>query len=292
MKTGLITLLAQANAGKSSLVNHIVGQKLSIVTKKPQTTRKKIRGIYLDSERQVVFIDPPGIIKAHKGLNKFLQKQWISAVKECDGILALFNIDEKNIECIEELFQLAYKAKKPWAGVITKTDLSFSHRIEILKKKLQEESIPFCLSSIKKSEKITEDVLKLIDPWLKESDLLYHQDLYTTQTLREIFCEFTLESCFNCLHQEIPYQVAVKVQNFKESPQSLIAHINIIVHKTGHKAIVLGKGGSKIKEIREMTQKSLEKHLEKKVTLKFYITAKPHWFDHEKMIKELGYVTN
>ena len=291
MRTGFIGFLAQPNAGKSTLINQIIGEKVSTVTKKPQTTRKRVRGIYLDEKRQIVFVDPPGLIQAEKGLNHFLQKEWQSTLKECDGFLALFNIDERNIDKVDQVFQLAYKAQKPWAAVITKSDLPFAHRTQILKKRLTDEKIPFCVVDNQDAEATKTSVLELVDGWLKESEALYDTDIYTTSSLREIFCEFSLETCFELLHQEIPYQIAVRVESFLEESDKLEANMVLVVNHDRHKPIVLGEGGTRIKAIRKRTEKKLRKLLDKKVTLSFFVSSKPSWMDNKNMMKDLGYVT-
>ena len=289
MKWACIGLLGQPNAGKSTLMNDIIGEKVSIVTRKAQTTRKRIRGIYTDSQKQLVFIDPPGVIRAQKGLNQFLQREWEKSLEECDGVLALMNVDENNIERIEEIFQIAYKLNKPWIAVITKSDLCQPQRIEVLKGRLQKEKIPYTLSSYRQSEKTRKSIFKLIEPWLIESNPVYEEDFFTTQSLREIFSEFTLESCFEFLHEEVPYQLAIQVIQFKESSHILKAHLNIIVNKETHKSIVIGQSGQTLKKIRETTQKNLKNLLKTDIKIHLHVISRPRWTQNKQLMRELNY---
>ncbi|MEK6556194.1 MAG: GTPase, partial [Bdellovibrionota bacterium] len=142
MKAGYIGLVGLPNAGKSTVVNAIIGEKVSIVSRKPQTTRKRVLGIYSDANTQAIFLDAPGLVKAEAGLNHFLQKELESVIRESDILAAVLNLDAYKIEPLIEIIEMCKNSGKPWMAVLTKDDLSLLHRNEKLREVLQPLKIP------------------------------------------------------------------------------------------------------------------------------------------------------
>jgi len=292
-KSGFVGVIGYPNAGKSQLVNAIVGEKVSIVTAKPQTTRQRIKGIYTDKKMQAIFVDAPGIIKSTSGINHFLQEEYESVLQESDVIIATLNVDEKNVDRLKSVIDLVSTSKKPWIAVITKTDLGFEHRVGILTAQMKELGVPVVVTSaLKKVEEtrqnITQEIMKLLPV---SQAPLYDDEMYTTQSLREIACEVIREKCFLNLNHELPYQMAIRLRKYEENEQGVDRiYAEIIMAKKRHQPIVLGKGGSVIKKIGMQSRQELEKIAGKKIYLDLHVTVRENWMAHKGLMKEFGYV--
>jgi GTPase len=293
-KAGFVGLIGQPNAGKSSLMNYLIEQKVSIVTAKPQTTRRRILGIYTADDAQIIFIDAPGVLTAEKGLNSFLEKEAIDVMKESDVILAVVSVDEKEAEANQKILDLVKSSRKPWMAVITKIDVSDkAHRILILKN-MVEAMGGKCLqvSAVRDGEEGREMMLENIKEILPKSEApLYDNELYTTENLRDLIAEIIREKCFLNLTQELPYQMAVQIRKFDENAKPC-PHIyaDVIVAKESHKPIVIGQKAQVIKKISQESREEAEKLMDQKVFLELNVVVKENWFDHLQTMKELGYV--
>ncbi|MEK2645448.1 GTPase Era [Bdellovibrio sp. BCCA] len=296
-KAGFLGLIGQPNAGKSTLMNYLVDEKVSIVSAKPQTTRRRILGIWSTDQGQIVFVDAPGIIKADKGLNGFLAKEAEDVISESDALLAVISIDEQKPEDAEKVIELVSKSGKPWMGVITKADIEEkAHRVLILKKMIEEKGGKAMSVSVKDSEGDNEEREAMLIEFLEllpESPApLYDTELYTNENVREMASEVIREKCFEILHQEIPYSLAVRIIKFDENAAPVPKiHAEIIVVKDNHKAIVIGKEAKVIKQIGMEARKEIEKLMGEKIFLDLQVISKPDWFENKRMMKELGYGT-
>jgi GTP-binding protein Era len=295
-RSGFVGLIGQPNAGKSTLMNFLIDQKVSIVTSKPQTTRRRVVGIQNISDAQIVFVDAPGIIKAEKGLNAFLVKEAEDVMKESDVILAVLNIDESSSDQLDKIINLAKTSGKPWMGIITKTDVKEkAHRILILKDMVEKQGVK-CLqiSSLKCGQEFRESILFEISRLLPLSvGPLYDENMYTTENVRQLCSEIIREKCFEKLNFEIPYQLAVNIRKFdeNENPCPKI-FADIVVAKESHKPIVVGKKASVIKEIGQNSRKEIEALMGQKIYLELNVTVKENWFEQVNFMKELGYDLN
>lgn len=292
-RAGFIGLIGQPNAGKSSLMNYLIDQKVSIVTSKPQTTRRRILGIQNGDNSQIVFIDAPGLIKAEKGLNAFLEKEALDVIKESDALLAVLSIDEKDPEAIEKVIQLVKNSKKPWMAIITKTDVADkAHRILIVKSMIEELGIK-CLqvSSLKDGKEGRNAILQELESLLPESAApLYEDDLFTTENMRELTAEIVREKCFDNLSHEIPFQLAVQVRKFDENARPCPhIYVDVLLSKESHKPIVIGKKAAVIKKISQDSRQEIEKLMDQKVFLELNVVVKENWYDQTQLMKELGY---
>ena len=295
-KAGFVGLIGQPNAGKSTLMNYLIDQKVSIVTSKPQTTRRRVIGIQNIPTAQIVFVDAPGIIKAEKGLNAFLVKEAEDVIKESDVILAVLNIDETSADDLEKIISLAKSSGKPWMGIITKTDVADkAHRILIVKEMVEKHGVK-CLqiSSLKDGKEGRSSVLDEISRLLPKAEApLYDQELFTTENMRQLCSEIIREKCFEKLNFEIPYQLAVNIRKFDENSKPCPKiYADIIVSKESHKPIVVGKKGAVIKEIGQSSRKEIEDLMGQKIYLELNVSVKENWFDQTNFMKELGYVLN
>lgn len=293
-KSGFVGLIGQPNAGKSTLMNYLIEQKVSIVTPKPQTTRRRVLGIQNTDKAQIVFIDAPGLVKAEKGLNAFLEKEAYDVVKESDVIIAVLSIDEKGSDSILKVLDIVKTSKKPWLGLITKTDVSDkAHRILIIKDMI-ELAGGKCIqvSCLKDGKEGRESVLNAIIEVLPESEApLYDKELYTTENVRDLVAEIIREKCFDNLTHELPYQLAVQIRKFDEEAKPC-PHIyaDVIVAKDSHKPIVVGKKASVIKKIGQESRLEIEKMMGEKIFLELNVVVREDWFEKSQYMKELGYI--
>ncbi|MBC7742114.1 MAG: GTPase Era [Bdellovibrionaceae bacterium] len=293
-KAGFLGLIGQPNAGKSSLMNYLIDQKVSIVTAKPQTTRRRILGIHTDKAAQIIFIDAPGIVKAEKGLNAFLEREALDVISESDVLLAVLSIDEKDADSTLRIIELVKNSKKPWMAVITKTDVSEkAHRIMIIKNMVESLGIQCLQVSILKDGKAgRNNILDNLKTLLPDSPApLYDSELYTTENVKDLVAEIVREKCFLHLSQELPYQMAVQVRQFNEDTKPCPKiYVDVIVGKESHKPIVIGQGAQIIKKISQEAREEVEKLMDQKVFLELNVIVRENWYDHNQTMKELGYV--
>ena len=295
-RAGFIGLIGQPNAGKSTLMNFLIDQKVSIVTSKPQTTRRRILGIHNNANSQVVFIDAPGLVKAEKGLNAFLEKEALEVIRESDALLAVLSIDEKDSDAIEKVINLVKNSRKPWMAVITKTDVSDkAHRILIVKSMVEDLGVK-CLqvSCLKDGEEGRILILAELEALLPLSPApLYDKELYTTENVRELVAEIVREKCFENLEHEIPFQLAVQVRKFDENAKPCPhIYVDVMVSKDSHKPIVVGKGAQIIKKISQESRAEVEKLMDQKIFMELKVVVKENWFDQQQFMKELGYIVD
>lgn len=294
-KAGFIGLIGQPNAGKSSLMNYLIKEKVSIVTSKPQTTRRRILGLHSESKGQVVFIDAPGLVKSTSGLNEFLQKEAEDVIQSSDALIAVLSINEDSIERNEEILELVSKTNKPWFVLITKTDIQDkSHRVFLLKDLIKKYNVEAFSCSIKNDSQ--EDRQLILDKCIELLPIaaapLYDEELFTTENMRGISEEIVREKCFEILSHELPYQVAVQTRKFDEEAKPCPKiYMDIIISKDSHKPIIVGKGGDNIKKIGQAARSEIQKMMGvPKVYLELNVAVKNDWFENNKLMKELKYV--
>jgi len=298
-RSGFVGLIGQPNAGKSSLMNLLVQEKVSIVTPKPQTTRRRVLGIVSDDEGQAVFVDAPGVLKASKGLNAFLTREAEDVISQSDLLIAVISTDTESKEQAQNIIDMVLASKKPWFAVLTKVDMiEFKRRVDALKEMCTQHKN--CLGVIESSttwtkadaKSVRDEILRLCFSTLPESPKpLYDIELFTPHNVKDLVAEIVREQCFEVLHHEIPYNIAVRIQKFDESdPKMPKIHAEILVAKESHKPILIGKGGVTIKEIGMLARKSIEKMMDQKVFLGLEVSVRENWFENKMLMKELGYV--
>ncbi len=295
-KSGYLGLIGQPNAGKSSLLNFLIAEKVSIVTNKPQTTRRRVIGLHSTDHGQIVFVDAPGLIKSTSGLNSFLQKEAEEVIQSSDALVAVLSIEESDASRNEEIIELVSRSQKPWLAVITKTDMTEkSHRVLILKDMVELKGAKALSVSNLKSPKEDKDlILKEMMNILPSAEApLYDTELYTTESMRHLSEEIIREKCFEILNHEIPYQLAVQTRKFDEDAKPCPKiFIDILVARDSHKPIVVGKAGANIKKIGEESRKEIQKMMDlPKVYLELNVVVKENWFENKTTMKELKYVT-
>jgi GTP-binding protein Era len=291
-RAGFVALVGEPNAGKSTLMNVLIGEKVSIVTPKPQTTRQRVTGILSDERGQLVFVDSPGMIKSTSGLNTFLQEEARDVIQNADVVVALLASDASE-KSVKELLALLGAEKKPFIAVITKADILKGTATPRFFQYLLDEKIPFfSISSLKRPEEAKAEILQAVLPLLPESPAaLFEDDIYTTQTLRELAGESIREACFENLQQEIPYGLAVKIRSFVEDEGKVVKiAAELIIEKESHKGIVIGAKGSMLKKIGTEARGLIERVVGRQVFLELHVVVKPEWFKNKSLMKELGYV--
>lgn len=295
-KAGFLGLIGQPNAGKSSLLNFLVKEKVSIVTNKPQTTRRRITGLHTSEAGQIVFIDAPGLVKSTSGLNTFLEKEAHDVIRSSDALVAVLSVDEDSAERNEEILELITKSKKPWIAIITKVDLKETqHRVMILKGIVEKfGGKALTVSNTKFNDEDRKEILAKLVEILPESDRhLYDPEMFTTENVRGLVEEIIREKCFQVLHHEIPYQLAVQIRKFDEDAKPCPKiYADIMVGQDSHKPIVVGKGAAVIKEIGQLSRKEVESLMGEKVYLELNVTVKANWFENKQTLKELKYVVD
>ena len=292
MKAGYIGVVGLPNVGKSTLVNHLCGAKVGITSNKPQTTRKNVLGVKTTDDQQVVFVDSPGFIQAEKGLNSFLESQWRRVLEDVDGLVFVISLDSKK-ESVERTFTMIETTNKPYTLVITKTDLNEAERLFVLEEELKRREIKYFKSkrlgktqNLSLSPKFLDDLSKMLP---ETNHFYYESDIYTTQTLRELSSEIILETVFRNLSNELPYETAVVVRDFKDENMLYKIYADILVSKERYKKIVVGRGGQTIKRIGMESRKTIEKEFSNKVFLDLNVKVKENWNKKPSHLREAGY---
>lgn len=290
MKSGFVTLIGRPNVGKSTLINSIVGKKVAITSNKPQTTRNIIQGIYNDNESQIVFVDTPGIHKPNHKLGKTLNKQAYYSINDVDIIMFLIDGSEPLGGGDKYIIESLKEVKKPVILIINKIDKMTKEEI-LLKineyKDLYEfkEIIP--LSALKKNN--VDTVTKILKNYLTDEIKYYEDDMYTNKSIPFIISEIVREKVFQLTDEEVPHSLTCITENIEKSKDHYVINVAIIIDRESLKKIIIGKQGSKIKEIGIRSRRELEELLEKKVYLDLFVKTIPKWRDREKYLQEFGY---
>jgi GTP-binding protein Era len=290
MKSGLVTIVGRPNVGKSTLLNALIGEKISIISDRPQTTRKNILGVLTRDDMQVMFLDTPGIHKPKDNLGEYMVKNAISALED-DVDLVLFMVDATEITdedvYIDRYILPKYNTKK--ILVINKCDLVHSDPVENIKEKIDinkyNEIVPVSALYRTNLDKLEE----LIKKYLPEGPQYYPEDTKTTEPIEDRIREIIREKVILLTYQEIPYSVAVALEEFYEKENVFYIRAIIFVEKDSQKGIVIGKDGRKLKEIGTLAREELEALLGKKVYLDLWVKVKEKWRKKSRWVEELVY---
>ena len=290
MKSGFVTLIGRPNVGKSTLINSIVGKKVAITSSKPQTTRNIIQGIYNDNDSQIVFVDTPGIHKPNHKLGKTLNKQAYYSIGDVDIILLLVDGSEELGKGDKYIIETLKEQKKPVILIINKIDKINKEEILLKINEYKDlydfkEIIP--LSALKKNN--IDTVTKVLKNYLTDSIKYYEDDMYTNKTIPFIIAETVREKVFNLTDEEVPHSITCVTENIEKKKESYFINVAIIVDRDSLKKIVIGKHGSKIKEIGTKARMDIEEILDSKVYLDLFVKTIPKWRDKEKYLQEFGY---
>src|SRR5215467_4000234 len=289
MKSGFVSIVGRPNSGKSTLLNHLVGEKVSIVTDRPQTTRRVVRGIVTRPEGQIVFLDTPGVHKPVFRMNEHMMKAVRDSLADVDLVLLIVDAsapfgrgDEFTLELLKGL------AKKKLL-LLNKIDLIEKKNLLPLMDRYSkagnfEEIIPISALTGENVESLVTQIVKQ----LPEGPMFYPQDQITDQPERAIAAEMIREKLIALTEEEMPYSTAVVIDRFEEDEQMHRIFASIFVERDSQKPIVIGKGGSKLKQIGTEARKELESFFETKIFLELHVKVKKNWRDDEDMLKTLG----
>ncbi len=291
-KFGAIGVFGRANAGKSTLVNAIVGERVSIVSKRPQTTRKRILGILTKDECQLVFCDTPGLHTVKNKLDAFMHEEILATVKGLQAGMYLVDLaDIRHEEDKAYLSQLNPESGMPMFLVLNKTDIVEPDKVEFAVK-LYSEFYPFdkiFALSAKNAEGFA-PLLKALRRAVPEGPHAYDADYYTNQSEREIVEEVIREVVLQNFYQEVPHSLAVQVEQFCERENGkTFVEANLYVEKEGHKKIIIGKSGEGIKKIGQVARQRLNSLLGRDIFLQLWIKVRANWRRDEQWIERFGY---
>jgi GTP-binding protein Era len=288
MKSGFVNIVGKPNAGKSTLLNALIGEKLAIVSSKVQTTRHRIRAFLNGPDYQIVFSDTPGVIEPKYKLHERMMEAVRSSMEDADLCLLMADIRD-NFEELDALFSaLSLKAKA--ILVLNKTDMVKPAKIEEAVDFFREKSYCDDIITISASKKINLDKLldKIINS-LPEGAAFYDQDDLTDMPTRFFCGELIREKIFELFDEEIPYQSTVMITRFEEKSTLIKISADIIVQRESQKAIILGNGGSMIKKLGTSARQSIELFLDSKVFLEIFVRVRNNWRNNELHLKEYGY---
>ncbi|MCW6678887.1 GTPase Era [Anaerococcus sp. NML200574] len=292
MKSGFVSVVGRANVGKSTLMEKILREKISIISNKPQTTRDKINIIYNDDESQIIFIDTPGIQKPRN----ILQERLLSFSKESlnESDLVTFVVDDsKEIGSLDRMIIDELKnVRVPIILLINKTDLLTEDELFDLEDLYDEEEIFDAILGISAlDDKNIDKYISLVKSYLREGPAYYDREMITDKTERFVVGEIIREKALRLLSEEVPHGVAVRIDDFKEREDKDLIDIraSIIIEKNSHKQIVIGKNGQMIKQIGMDARKEIESFLASKVNLQLWVKVEKDWRKKEKLVDRFGY---
>lgn len=288
-KSGFVSIIGKPNAGKSTLINLLVGEKLSIITSKAQTTRHRILGIVSADDYQVVFSDTPGIIKPKYLLQESMMHAVEESLQDGDVVLYVTSWDERGSN--EEIEKRLSKTKAPMICVLNKIDLSVSQE-EVMTKtaELQEKYNPVMVIPVSAKENFNvQHIFPAILELLPEGPEYYPKDQFTDRPERFFASEIIREKIFMLLKEELPYSCEVDIMQFTEEEKIIRIHADIYVLRDSQKAIVIGKQGRTLKRIGIDARKDLEAFFGKQVYLETFVKVRDNWRDDKKYLKSFGY---
>ena len=291
-KSGFAAIIGRPNVGKSTLMNHLIGQKIAITSRKPQTTRNRIQTVYTSERGQIVFLDTPGIHKAKNKLGEYMVNVAQRTFQDADVILWLVEASDYIGAGERHIAQQLKRTKLPVILVMNKVD------------RVEKKEIPGYIEAYRKILDFAEIVpvsalrsvnldtlLDCIFKYLPYGPQFYDEDTVTDQPQRQIVAEMIREKALRCLEEEIPHGIAVTIEQMKERPEGGLVDIDatIICERDSHKGIIIGKQGAMLKKIGSQARTEIEKMLEEKVNLKLWVKVKKDWRDSDFLIKNFGY---
>ena len=289
MKSGFVSIIGRTNAGKSSFLNALLNEKIAIVSHKQNATRRKINGIVMNGEDQIIFTDTPGLHESNKAINQLLIGQAIKSMGDCDLIVFLAPIHDDTSDY--EKF-LALNPEKPHILVLTKVDESSNAKVleKITKYQKFQDKFAALLTFSTKQPTYKKPLLDEICKLLPEHEYFYDPEFLTPTNEKEIFREFILEAIYENLSDEIPYLSDAIIKSVKEKTGITEIYVSIITERDIHKSMIIGKNGETIKRIGIFARKLIQNLTNTKVFLKLDVVVKKGWSKEEKSLNQIiGY---
>ena len=292
-KSGFVTIIGRPNVGKSTLMNHLIGQKIAITSNKPQTTRNRIQTVYTDMERgQIVFLDTPGIHQAKNKLGEYMVNVAEHTLSEVDVILWLVEPSTFIGAGEQHIIKHLKKAKTPVILIINKVDTVEREKIlEYIDAYRKVFDFAEIVPASALREQNLDTVVDVIFKYLPYGPMFYDEETVTDQPERAIVAEIIREKALHALDDEIPHGIAVYIDRMKERRGQNIIDIDatIVCERDSHKGIIIGKGGSMLKKIGSNARYEMERLLDTQVNLKLWVKVRKDWRDSELMMKNFGY---
>lgn len=289
-KTSFIAIVGRPNVGKSTLLNAILGEKIAIVSKKPQTTRNRITGIHTVGENQFVFLDTPGMHKPRTRLGDYMVKTTESTIGEVDAAILVVEARDRVGEIEEKLIKQLKARGLPAILVINKTDtVNAEHIAKTIAAYAESFDFDAVIPVSAKHGKGINIVLSECERYLTESNWFFPSDQVTDQTERQIVSEIIREKLLRTLNEEIPHGVAVTIEEFKENKDLLRIRAEIFCEKQSHKGIIVGHGGAALKTVGTYAREDLEKFFGMRVFLDLWVKVKSNWRDTQSILHDFGY---
>lgn len=295
MRSGYVAVIGRANAGKSTLINVMVGEKVSIVSPRPQTTRDRILGVLTEKDDQIVFVDTPGLYKARNALTDLMMKTTEESAKDVDVLLYVIDGHEKisddDFSLMKKYRAEAEKSSVPFVIAYTKTDIMPKEKIpeDLAKFAEQLDGTDVFPVSARKGKNIRALKEFLVEK-LPEGEKVFEQDIVSDRSEKFMLAEIMREKILLKFDQEIPHGIAVVINSFRKNEAGVYeVNLDIICEKPAHKAILIGKQGRAIKEVSSFARQDMEKFLQGKVFLTTYVKVKEDWRDRPALMKEFGY---
>lgn len=288
-RAGFISIVGKPNVGKSTLMNKLLGEKLSIISPKPQTTRQQIKGIISDDNRQIILLDTPGFVEARYELHNKMLEYINNSLKDSDIIIFLTDAKKFPTDYDKQVCENVNKLNVPKLALLNKIDLAdedtVNKKLDLLQKFSFEKIIPISILKTTDFNPLLEDLTNL----LPFNAPFYSTDEISDLPMRFFAQEIIREQIFFGFDDEIPYASTVVVEQYHDFPNKVLIAANIWLEKKSQKPIVIGKGGEKIKSLRISAEKEIHKIVEKRVKLDLWIKIKPNWRKKQNALKEFGY---
>ena len=276
--------------GKSTLLNSILGEKVAIVSSKPQTTRNRIIGIHTKGDDQYVFLDTPGIFKPRNTLGSFMVKTANSSMQDADAVILVVDTGKPISDVEKNVIDYLKKTETPGVLVLNKIDMYRREQIaEAIASYAELHSFSAVVPICAKNGKGVEEVLDECAPFLQESDFFFPEDMVTDQSERQVAAEVIREKLLRTLNKEIPHGVAVAIEEFKDEGSLVSIRAEIYCEKASHKGIIVGKNGEELKRVGSYARADLEAILGAKVYLNLWVKVKENWRDSQRGITDFGF---
>ena len=289
-KTGYIAIVGRPNVGKSTILNSILGEKVAIVSNKPQTTRNRIIGIHTKGESQFVFLDTPGIHSPKNRLGDYMVKAANTTMQDADAVVLVVEAGKKMSTVEENVIKYLKMADVPSVLAVNKVDLADANEIadtiiEYSKEHEFDAVVPVCAKNGSKVDELLDECEK----FLSEEEWLFPEDMVTDQPERQMAAEIIREKLLRTLNKEVPHGIAVVIEEFKEEEGLVSIRAEIFCEKESHKGIIVGKKGAGLKLVGSYARQDLEKLLGTKVYLNLWVKVKENWRDSDFLVRNFGY---
>lgn len=289
-RTGFIAIVGRPNVGKSTLLNAILGEKVAIVSSKPQTTRNRITGIHTIGEDQYIFLDTPGMFRSRNSLGDYMVKAANSTMQQADAVILVADVTKPIGDIEKNVIQYLKKNNVPGVLVLNKIDLCRREQIaESIASYASQHNFDAVVPICAKNNKGVNEVLEECSQFLSESDFFFPEDIVTDQSERQVAAEVIREKLLRTLNKEVPHGIAVVIEDFKDEGSLISIRAEIYCEKASHKGIIVGKNGEELKRVGSYARADLEMIFNTKVYLNLWVKVKENWRDTQRGITDLGY---